>query len=146
VHVGAEDEEGPHRVLELAEELLVALLLGDRHLLPEGEGMGAGGDDAHAVPPGELGDHAAHVLQEAVGLADVLRRRGADLDHRLVELGVQKPGQVGGGVGQDPARHGGEVPALGVDELVLFLDTDGEGQSLGHATSWNPAILTQLRR
>ena len=112
----------------LGAEDAVALHVDGFLFLPMGPGVGGGGDHAHAVGGGGLGDGAAEHADLFAGLADGGADAGADLDLGLEEF-------VGDLVAEDllAMRHeagglpGGERPGLRVHEEVFLLDSDGKG-------------------
>ena len=130
VHVHPEDELAPRDVLQLVDEVAVAVARRDALALEQAERMRPGRAEAAALRARDLGDVRAQlaerVLDVAGGAADV----GRDLDHRLHELRVDPAlvlAALDGGEHRVDVLH--EVPGLGVEQHVLLLDAEGVGLS-----------------
>ena len=88
VHVQAEDQQRARQLLQLLDDVLVALARRDHLVHPVRERMRAGGGDAQADALGGVGEIAA-VADDLLGqLLDVRADLGADLDDRLVHLAL----------------------------------------------------------
>jgi len=134
VDVHPEDEVLPGDLLEVLLDRDVALQGSDLLVEPRREGMGAGGDDREAALRGQLVDHAPeadHLLPE---LGRCAAHRAPHLHDRAVELGLdlldRNPVAL-----EDLLDVGAELSRVGVDDLVLLLDPQGEGRSLHRAIS-----------
>ena len=126
VDVQAEDELAARDVLELVDEISVAVAGCDPLALEEAEGMRAGGADAHAALARDAAHEAAELAELGVHLGDALADRRRDLDHRLHELRADAVGQLAvlrGG--EDRVHVLDEIEALVVEEHVLLLDSEG---------------------
>src|SRR5207248_3444578 len=99
---------------------------------PGGEGVGAGGRDLEVAPGGQLHDPApqAHDLLAHLGgrLADVR----ADLDDRLVELRLHLLAQDQLPLLEQLGDVRAQLARLGIDDLVLFFDSDVERRLCWH--------------
>ncbi len=87
------DDQPPRDALQIAVQHLVALARRRLLLVPEGEGMGRGGDRRHAVASGDLRHGRAQVSEIGARLGDAAAFAGADLDLRAQELGADLPGE-----------------------------------------------------
>jgi hypothetical protein len=94
VDVEAEDELAARHVLELVDEISVAVAGGDPLALEEAEGMRAGGADAHAALASDPAHEAPELPEFRVHVGDALADRRRDLDHRLHELRADAVGQL----------------------------------------------------
>ena len=126
VDVHAEDEVAAGDVLQVLDQLKVAVVLGDVLLLPVREGVRAGRGDAQAVLAGQVADDLAELRDFLAGLGDVLADAGADFDHRLVHFGFDPLAEDYLALVEHDRDVAAEFPGYGVDDLVLFLDPDGE--------------------
>ena len=89
VDVQAEDEQRPRELLQLFDDVLVALAGRDDLILPARKRVRAGGRDAQADAFGALRQLAADVVDLVLELVDVGADFGADLDDRLVQLALE---------------------------------------------------------
>ena len=127
VDVAAEDELAAGDVLELVDEVAVAVARGDALPLEEAERVRAGRSHAQVVARGRLGDVRAQPAQLAVDVGRGLADRRRDLEdglHQLradvaVELAVLRCSEHGVHVLD-------EVERLRVEEHVLLLDAERE--------------------
>src|SRR5262249_38920959 len=128
VHVKAEDEVRARNVLKILDEPLVAGAVGDLLLLPVAERVGPGGDDPEPVLPGQTAERAAEPADLRAGLADVAADAGPGLDDRLVHLRPDPLAEerVALALLEELADVRVELARLGVDDLELFLDAEGE--------------------
>ncbi|MNL41779.1 hypothetical protein D3C87_1642030 [compost metagenome] len=126
VDVHAEDQVGAGHVLQVVDQHLVAVLVGDVLGLPVAEGVGARGHDLEAVLLGQAGDRRAQLHDVLGGLGDVGADVGADLDDRLVHLGLDALAEDHAPLFEHDRDVTAKLPRLGIDDLVLFLDPDGE--------------------
>ena len=126
VHVQAEDQVGARHVLEIVDDPLVALHVRDLLQLPVAEGVRGGRHHPQAAAAREAIQLAAHLHQLALHLPHVLADRGSDLDHRLVELRTHPLAQDRLAPLDDLADVAAELPRLGIDDLVLLLDSQRE--------------------
>ncbi len=127
VHVQAEDQVRAREHLHLLHDLVVARVGEDLLVGPVREGVRAGRSHAHPVlprQPDDLGPHLADVLPH---LRDVLADAGADLDDRLVHLGLDPLLQDEPALLQNLLDVGAQLPRLRIDDLELLLDAEREG-------------------
>ena len=125
VDVQAEDQLAPCDVLELVDEVPVAVARSDALALEQRERVRPGRADAHAL----LGGEAGHVCPQLAQLAVDLRRRAADrrrdLEHGLHQLRVDPLLElVSAGRGEDRLHVLDEVERLAVEQHVLLLDAE----------------------
>jgi hypothetical protein len=121
----AEDELASRDVLQLVDELAVAVLRGDALALEEAERMRACGADPEPLGP----RHAAHVAAELDELAQHVgggvAHGGRDLEHRLHQLGIDLRLEL---VALDRREHRvdvlDEVERGAVEQLVLLFDAE----------------------
>ena len=90
--------------------------------------MGAGGPDHHPHARGDPADGAAQLAQLAVGLGDVPAGKRRDLQHRLVQLGLDVALDVVGDRLEDALDPLRQLQRLGVADHQLLLDSEGEGR------------------
>jgi hypothetical protein len=125
VDVGAEDEQLLREVGEIGLHADVALQGRDLLLRPQRERVSAGGRDDEAA----LGREVHHHPAQPDDLLTELRRRStdaaSDLDHALVQLRLDLVHDhlV---ANENLGDVGFELERGGIDDLVLFLDADGE--------------------
>ena len=125
MNVHPEDQLAPGDVLELVDEVAVAVARRDPLPLEERERMRARGADPQAL----LAPDARHVGAQLQQLALDVARRPADgrrdLEHRLHQLGVDPRLEL---VPADRLQHRvdvlDEVEGLAVEEHVLLLDAE----------------------
>src|SRR5919198_225469 len=141
VHVHAEDQQLADQVLHLLLEQLVALHLGDALVLPAGERVGAGRHQPEPLRLHQRGEAAAQAVHLGAGLVHARADAGADLHHRLQQLGLD--------VLAEPRPGGGQQlvdvrlqRAVAVDDLELLFDPDGELLP-GHADRPRVTLLAQ---
>ena len=84
--------------------------------------------DAHAVLAGEADDLGPHLADVLADLGDVLADARADLDDRLVHLGLDPLLQDELALVEDLLDVGAQLPRLGIEDLELLLDAEGEGR------------------
>ena len=113
-------------LLEVVPELEIARLGREGLAFPVGEGMGPGGGDAAAVAFRGLDDTSTQAEQLGADLGQRAADGRADLDLRLEELVGDPVAQVFPRIGEHARDPGTKLARLGVDDLVLFLDADGE--------------------
>ena len=125
MHVHAEDQLAPGDVLELVDEVPVAVARGDPLALEEAERVRAGRADAQALLARDSGHVRAQLQQFTLDVAGVAADRRRDLEHRLHQLGVDPRLQLMAG---DRLQHGvdvlDEIERLAVEEHVLLLDPE----------------------
>jgi hypothetical protein len=125
VDVQPEDQERARQLLELLDDVLVALAGGENLVLPLRERVGAGRGDAQPDALGALGELAADMNDLVLELVDVAADLRADLDDRLVELALDLIAERR--ARREQLRHvRPQLPGLRVDNLKLFLNADGE--------------------
>jgi hypothetical protein len=116
----------PRQLLQLLDDVLVALAGRDDLIDPVGEGVRASRGDAQADALRGIGEIAA-IADDFLGqLADVRTDLGPDLDDRLVHLALDLIAEGGHARRQQLLHVRAELPALGIDDLEFFLDADGE--------------------
>ncbi len=127
----------------------VAGPVGDRDGSEAGERRRADRRDPAARLP-RSGTHGPpQALQVGGGLVQLLADRRGHLHLDLEQLvlgfvGSQSRQQFGGG--QDLGGPGDRDPAHGIDQQVLFLDSEGQhGARLPHITVGNPAVRREAR-
>jgi hypothetical protein len=125
VDVQPEDQLATRDVLQLVDEVPVAVARGDALALEEAERMGPGGADAQPAVRGE----ADHVRAQPPQLVLDLGRRPADrrrdLEHGLHQLRVDLLLElVPGGRGEHGLDVLDEVECLAVEQHVLLLDPE----------------------
>ena len=126
VDVQPEDQQRARQLLQLFDDVLVALAGREDLVLPVRKRMRAGGRDAQPDALGALRELAADVADLVLELGDVGADLRADLDDRLVELALDLIAERGARR-QQLGHVRAQLPGLGVHDLELFLDADGEG-------------------
>ena len=125
VHVHAEDQLAARDVLQLVDELAVAVARGDALPLEEAERVRSRRAEAAPLLARDVGDVAAERGEVAVDVTGVVADRSRHLEHRLHQLGVQAVGVL---AFDDGREHGvdvlHEIPRLGVEQHVLLLDAE----------------------
>ena len=125
VHVHAEDQLAPGDVLELVDEVPVAVAGGDPLPLEEAERVRPRRADAQALLASDLAHVGAQLQELALDVAGGAADRRRDLQHRLHQLGVDARLEL---VARDRLQHGvdvlDEVERLAVEEHVLLLDAE----------------------
>ena len=140
VDMEAEDEVGPGQVLHLVHDVLVARAVRDLLVLPVADGVGARGHDAHPARLGHGDERAPEVLHRVARVGDVLAHRRAHLHHAAVQLGLDLVAQVRAR-GQHLLDVALQLAGLGIDELELFLDAQGEaGRHDGFSSKYSAAL------
>ena len=125
VHVHAEDQLAPGDVLELVDQVPVAVARRDPLALEEAERMRSRRADAHPLLASDLAHVRAQLQQLALDVARVPADRGRDLEHGLHQLGVDPRLElVAGDRLQDGVDVLDEVERLAVQEHVLLLDAE----------------------
>ena len=123
--VHAEDQLAAGDVLELVDEVPVAVARRDPLALEEAERMRARRADAQSLLAPDPVTYAAQLQQLALDVAGVPADRRRDLEHRLHQLGVDPRLEL---VAGDRLQHGvdvlDEVEGLAVQEHVLLLDAE----------------------
>jgi hypothetical protein len=127
VHVQAEDQQRPRQLLQLLDDVLIALARGDDLIHPVRERMGAGGGDAQAHPLCGVRQIAPGADDLAGQLFDRSTDLGADLDNRLVHLALDVVAEGGRARREQFRDVRSELPGGGIDDLKFFLDADGKG-------------------
>ena len=125
MHVHAEDQLATRDVLQLVDELAVAVARGDALTLEEAERMRAGAAEAASLGARDLGDVAAQLRERAHDVAGGPAHRRRHLEHRLHQLGVDAVLVLAvrdGGEHRVDVLH--EIPRLRVEQLVLLLDAE----------------------
>jgi hypothetical protein len=131
VHVHAEDQLAARDVLQLVDEVAVAVARRDALPLEEAERVRPGRADAHPLLPPDFADVAAQLQQLPPHVAGVSAHRCCDLEHRLHQLGVDPRLElVTGDRLQDRVDVLDEVEGLAVEEHVLLLDAERVGVGL----------------
>jgi hypothetical protein len=121
VHVQPEDDLLAGDEAQRIDEVAVARAGGDPLVLPERERVRAGRADREAVARGQLRDPPAQPAQLGARLARIRARLGGDLEHRLVELGLDVAAAVRG-ILEEILDRVREIPRLAVDDHQLLLD------------------------
>ena len=125
--VQAEDQQRPRQLLQLFDDVLVALAGGDDLIHPVRERMGAGGGDAQADAlrgVGEIAPGADDLRRQLLDRSADLR---ADLDDRLVHLALDVLAEGRRARREQLGDVRAQLPGRGIDDLEFFLDADGEG-------------------
>ena len=78
-----------------------------------------------AAARGDLGDLAAQAAQLGAGLARVVAGARRDLEHGLVELGLDVAGVVGAASSSSPSIALASSQVSGVEDHQLLLDAQG---------------------
>src|SRR6267378_531053 len=139
VDVRAEDEQPLRQLAHVLPYAQVALQRRDLLIDPRGEWMGARGGDLEPVPGHQFQDLSAQSHQ----LGACLRRRpahlGADLHNRLVQLRLYlRQHEVI--AAQDFRDVRFQLAGLGIDDLVLLLDPQGERGRLHRGSTTNVGV------
>ena len=125
MHVHAEDQLAAGDVLELVDQVAVAVARRDPLALEEAERMRARRADAHPLLAPDLAHVRAQLQQLALDVAGVPADGRRDLEHGLHQLGVDPRLEL---VAGDRLQHGvdvlDEIEGLAVQEHVLLLDTE----------------------
>ncbi len=125
VDVHAEDQLAPRDVLELVDEVAVAIAGSDPLPLEEAERVRAGRPHAHALLAPDLAHVRAQLQELALDVPGGPAHRRRDLEHRLHQLGVDSGLEL---VARDRLQHRvdvlDEVERLAVEEHVLLLDAE----------------------
>ena len=128
VHVHAEDQLAARDVLKLVDELAVAVARGDPLPLEEAEWMRARTAEPAALRARDLSHVRAELRERAHHVAGVAAHRRRHLEHRLHQLRVDAVLVV---AVRDGCEHRvdvlHEVPRLGIEQLVLLLDSERVG-------------------
>jgi hypothetical protein len=150
--VQAEDQLAPGHVLELVDEVPVAVARGDALALEQAERVRARGADAHSLFTREAGHIRAELPQLGFDLGRGLADRRRDLEDGLHELGVHTLLElVARGRGEDGLDVLDEVEGLAIEEHVLLLDTErvrlsGSELVVEHAAALREAGAHDRRR
>ena len=123
VHVEPEDDLLAGHEAQRVDEVAVARAAGDPLVLPERERVRAGRADREVAAAGDLGDPAAQAAQLGARLARVLARLRGDLEHGLVELGLDLLLRALG-VLEEVFDRVHEIPRLALDDHQLLLDAE----------------------
>ena len=132
VDVQAEDQQRPRELLQLFDDVLVALAGGDDLIHPARKRMRAGGGDAQADALGAVGEIAPDAEISLSSSSIVGADLGADLDDRLVHLALELIAEGRGARRQQLGNVRSQLPRVGVDDLEFFLDADGEREPVIH--------------
>jgi hypothetical protein len=133
MHVRPEDEQLLRQVLHVRLHPHVALQRGDLLRGPVGEGVRPGRGHPQVLAGRQPDHHPPQALQLGARLRRRLAHARPDLHDALVQLGLDLA-QHQVVVVQDLGDVGAQLPRLRVDDLVLFLDPDGERRRL-HGSS-----------
>ena len=152
VDVHPEDQLPPGDVLELVDEIAVAVARRDPLPLEERERMRSGGADPHSLLAPDLHDVGPELHELGLDVAGGAADRCRDLEHRLHQLGVDPRLQL---VPADRLQDGvdvlDEIERLAVEEHVLLLDAQrvrirlAEGV-VEHAAAVDGALARDRRR
>ena len=125
VDVQTEDQLAPRDVLELVDEMPVAVARGDALALEQRERVSPGRADAHALLRGDARHVAAQLAQLAIDLGRRAAHRRRDLEHGLHQLGIDARLElVALGRGEHRLDVLDEVECLAVEQHVLLLDAE----------------------
>ena len=129
VHVQAENQVRARDELHVFDDLQIALVRIDVLHAPVGERMRGAGRQQQAVLAREPNHLAPQIDDVLARFLDVAADAGADLDHRLVHLGldllVQQPLAVRDQLGADVRA---QIECRGIDRLVFLFDAEREGR------------------
>ena len=126
VHVHPEDEQALSHIAQLLDGAHVALF-GRHHLfLPVGEGMRARRSNRQALLFSQIDDCAPLFGQFVMQLVQILADLGAQLHLRLQQLRFHLPVDDLALFVQQLGDVGFQLPGFGIDDLIFFLDADGE--------------------
>ncbi len=129
VHMGPEDQQALRQVLHVLLHAEIPLQRRDLLLHPGRERMGARRGDLEPVARGQLDHRAPEVHQLGSHLGGRAADLGADLDDGLVQLGLDLLQEAVVRL-QDLGDVGGQLSGLRIDDLILFLDPEGERRGL----------------
>ena len=145
VHVHAEDQLAARDVLQLVDELAVAVARRDPLALEEPERMRAGRAEAAALGARDLRDVPAQLRERLHDVAGGAADRRRHLEHRLHQLRVDAflvLAVLDGREHRVDVLH--EVPGLGIEEHVLLLDAERVRVAL--AELWSSTLASRRRR
>ena len=146
VDVQPEDQLAPRDVLELVDEMPVAVASSDALALEQRERVRPGRADAHALLGGDAGHVGAQLAQLVVDLGRRAADRRGDLEHGLHQLGVDARLEL---VALGRGEHGldvlDEVERLAVEQHVLLLDAERVGLAGAEVVVEHAAALREAR-
>ena len=126
----SEDQIGARHQLHVFDNIFIAVVGINFLHAPIGERMRGGGGEAQSVFARQADHVAAQFFQLVLGVFDVGADRGADLDHRLVHLGLhallQHELALFDDLGVDVRA---QIPRFRVDGLIFLFDTERESRS-----------------
>src|SRR5262249_45009884 len=88
--------------------------------------------DAHSLPVRQTHDLGPHFPDVAAHVADVLADAGADLDDRLVHLGLDPLFERELPLSEQLLEVRAKLPCLRIDDLELFPDAESERGPFAH--------------
>src|SRR5947199_2231626 len=125
VHMHAEDQLAPGDVLQLVDEVSVAVARRDALALEQRKRMRACRADAHALPARDFGHVCADFPQLLLDVGRRATHGRCDLEHRLHQLGVDSGLELVAADGcEDRVDVLDEVERLAVEQHVLLLDAE----------------------
>ena len=120
--VHAEYEQPLGNDLHRCEQCLVAVFLGNELILPSGKRMSTGGDDAATVSFGGFRNQTAQTSHLLPRFSNIAADVASDLYLGLQKLGLHLVPKDGRPLFEYVSHEGSELPALSIDDLVLFFD------------------------
>ena len=125
MHVRAEDQKLLCEIREILLHAHIAFQRRDLLLHPPRERVRAGRHDFEPFPRGKAHDESAQPHQLSAKLGRSLTDFAPNLDHALMQLGLHftEPHVI---LLEDLRDVRAKLPRHGVDDLILFLDTEAE--------------------
>src|SRR5688572_1298313 len=140
MHVRAEDQQLLRQLLHVLLHADVALQRRDLLVHPRRERVRARGGDAQAFLAGKAVNEAAQTAQLLGCVRRGFAHRRADLNDRLVQLGLYFAQDVFV-FEEDLVDVGAELARDRIDDLVFFFDADRQGGGFHRAATINVATL-----
>ena len=145
--VHSEDELAPCDVLQLLDEVPVAIAPRDALILGERERVGAGGGEPHSEREQRAGESPAQLGQLAQRIVDAGADAGGDLGGALGQLRVHAVGELSAlELAQQHLDLGDQAVPVGRDEHVLLLDPEGERRPGAEVRLERAALRNRARR
>ena len=141
VHVHSEDQQGACELLQLFDDILIALAGGDDLIDPARKGMSAGSGDVQSGAVSGGNQFVAGTVHFNAQFVDIFANVGARFDDGLMHFVLDLVGDARGGRGNElhdvrTQRTGGRI-----DDLEFFFDADSETVSHGRPSGgsvWKP--------